>query len=259
MKALALLGVVSAVSIAFEISATEAILSCTRSGDQIVSYAPGGAGFAFSPNTDIDVGALAYCGFRIQYAAVQVSIWDTNGLQLASALVSTNSPKLAETYYESSSGLRLTAGKTYFLRAVEPDQDAWGGDYLSTNGPSSNGTFSVAAEINYLASARGTNSAGGFPGTLGTNAELYLGPNFIYTLPVSVVITQFQTLSGTVQIDFSVTNGADSSYTLLESGNLAGPWTTNLAAMLITNVPRVAYTFTAPATNPAQFFRVRTP
>jgi hypothetical protein len=259
MKALVLLGVAAAVLTAFKISATEAILSCTRSGQQIVSYAPGGAGFAFSPNTDIALGALAYCGFRIQYAAVEVSIWDTNGIQLAEALVSTNSPQLAGTYYESSSGLTLTAGTTYFLRAVEPDQQAWGGDYLSTNGPSANGTFSVAAEINYLASARGTNLTGGFPGMLGTNAELYVGANFIYTLPVSLQITQFQNLSGTVQIDFSVANGADTSYTLLQATNLPGAWATNLEAVLITNIPGAAYTFIAPATNPAQFFRVRTP
>jgi hypothetical protein len=64
--------------------------------------------------------------------------------------------------------------------------------------------------------------------------------------------------NGQTQIRFSAPAGSVSAFKLLNAGQPNGPWTTNTSAVLTTNAPSGAYSFTTPL-NPgsAQFYRVQ--
>ena len=66
--------------------------------------------------------------------------------------------------------------------------------------------------------------------------------------------------NGYAQINFSLLSGGGASFNLLNAGQPNGPWTTNTAAVLTTNLPGSSYTFTAPLPPvSAQFYRVQRP
>src|SRR5262245_35254460 len=96
-------------------SAAEAILSYTY--PIITGYAAGGAGFAFSPTQPIFVTSLGFGGDGLgpTNEAIQVTVWDTGGNQLASETVNFGSPVFNTTHYESISPLGLNAGQTYYI------------------------------------------------------------------------------------------------------------------------------------------------
>jgi len=65
---------------------------------------------------------------------------------------------------------------------------------------------------------------------------------------------------GQAQIGFSLLSGVPASFNLLTASHPTGPWSTNTAAVLTTNVPGASYTFTTPLPQgPEQFFRVQRP
>jgi hypothetical protein len=129
------------------------------------------------------VTALGYIGSDVYNAPYQVSLWDTSGDQLASALVSTNTPWSGQGYFQAISSLTLNAGDTYYLGAVRPDSALWLGDVIIASGPDANGTFGVAPQISYLGYATGTNASGAFPGYVSNDpSALLVGADFEFQL-----------------------------------------------------------------------------
>jgi len=63
---------------------------------------------------------------------------------------------------------------------------------------------------------------------------------------------------GQVQLNFVVTTGSPTNFTLLQADALNGAWTTNTVAQLITNIPGLNYQMTVPLTNDsAEFYRLQ--
>jgi hypothetical protein len=118
-------------------------------------FAAGGAGFGFRPVVNISVTSLGYwqsgfSDYSRESGTVQVSIWDSTGDLLSTALITGTDPTFDQTCYQTISPLTLYAGKTYFIGGVEPDLGAWAGDWTVKG-------FSASPDITYLGVATGAN------------------------------------------------------------------------------------------------------
>ena len=258
MKTIALLAAAGGLLVGLPAAAWEAIPSYFI-GKTYSGYFFGGAGFAFMPQTNLAITSLGFCGPDVTNEPVRVALWNTNGQQLVSAIVTTNSTFVNQTHYQSITPLALLAGQTYYLSSVGTRSGLWEG--YTVPAPDGGGGFTVASDLSYLASATGTNSAGNFPGTLGSPTVLTIGPNFVYSVLTHPLIwlTGVHRQNGQSQIGFSVSAGSLSSFSLLEAPQPTGPWTTNLTASLTTNTPGVSYTFTASAGGTNRFYIVQSP
>ena len=64
--------------------------------------------------------------------------------------------------------------------------------------------------------------------------------------------------AGQVQLNFTVTTGSPTNFSLLQADTVNGPWSTNTVAQLITNIPGLFYQMTVPLTNDsAEFYRLK--
>jgi len=138
-----------------------------------------GAGFAFSPNTNVFiVTSLGYFGSELSFyddSQVQVSLLNSSSTVLASALISSNDTLRNQTYYENISPISLTLGQTYYIEATNPATGLWIGHV---------GIGVVAApQLHYIGMAYSTNDAGVFPATVASDAPSYtfFGANFEFT------------------------------------------------------------------------------
>src|ERR1051326_2525939 len=95
------------VSLALKSSASEAIYSYGFTSINIVGYVNGGAGFAFSPLTDISVTSLGYNGSELAFEPCLISLLNASGGELASATITTGDPLFNQTRYQSISDLTL--------------------------------------------------------------------------------------------------------------------------------------------------------
>jgi len=77
--------------------------------------------------------------------------------------------------------------------------------------------------------------------------------------PLVIVLSAPAVASGQAQIPFTLTSGTASTFELLQSAQVNGPWVTNSSAVLTTNVPGATYTFTAPTAGVDDFYRVQSP
>lgn len=78
------------------------------------------------------------------------------------------------------------------------------------------------------------------------------------TAPPLTVTMQTPVLVGNqVRLDFLTSRAA--SFQLVQADVPTGPWTTNFAAVLTTNIPGAAYRFHAPVEAAARFYRVQSP
>lgn len=59
------------------------------------------------------------------------------------------------------------------------------------------------------------------------------------------------------QINFRLSSGAATSFVLLESGNISGPWTTNKSAFITTNSTGQSFRFTTSTNGPTRFYQLR--
>jgi hypothetical protein len=140
-------------------------------------YAYGGAGFAFTPLENMEVTSLGYSqniltNFTDYSGAAQVSLWDSAGDLLSTALVKDTASTINQSYYQTVSPVTLEAGETYYIGGVIPANGLW-------ESSASIGTFSVSPDITYLGVAYGTSLWQGLqPDTTG---ELTEGPDFQYT------------------------------------------------------------------------------
>jgi hypothetical protein len=87
----------------------------------------------------------------------------------------------------------------------------------------------------------------------------YIGLDNVVVTGLVIVLNAPAIAHGQAEIPFTLTNGTTSTFELLQSPQLTGPWTTNLSAQLMTNIPNVSYTFTVPITGPDEFYRVQSP
>jgi hypothetical protein len=89
----------------------------------------------------------------------------------------------------------------------------------------------------------------------------YIGlDNVIVTAALPVIVLSSPTIaSGQAHLPFTLTSGTASTFELLQSGQVNGPWTTNSSAVLVTNNPGVSYTFTVVTAGPHEFYRVQSP
>lgn len=110
--------------------------------------------------------------------------------------------------------------------------------------------------------ALNTNTTLTFTGVAGGRVG-YIGlDNVIVTLggpPLVIALDQAAVAYGQAHIPFTVTSGTASSFELLQSAQLVGPWTTNASATLTTNSPGRDYTFVAPTSGAVEFYRVQSP
>jgi len=94
-----------------------------------------------------------------------------------------------------------------------------------------------------------------------TTRIAYIGlDNVMVTYGPLVIVLRTPTVAGgRAQIPFTLTSGTASTFELLQSAQVNGPWVTNSSAVLTTNVPGVTYTFTAPTAGADGFYRVQSP
>ena len=259
IPALALVVPLSLVGPAYYGLALEAIPSYQWSGRQIAGFAKGGAGFAFFSQRNLLVLSLGFGGGSITNEPYQVCLWDTNGLELACAIITTNSQLRNATWYEPIPLLSLDPGQTFYISAAGVDSGVWSGDTLLSSGLGQNGTFSVAPGIGYLGSATSTNSAGVFPLTVGPTYALPVGANFEYITGPLITLSGLTLTNDQAQVGFNLIGATPPSLILLEAEQPGGPWFTNLNATLMTNLPGAVYSFTLPQEGQARFFRVLAP
>ena len=140
------------------------------------------AGWSFRPATNITVtqlGCLAnFFPGNPSITLLQVGLWDSNGLLLASNSITAGSTLLDRSRYESVVAQPLIAGQTYRIGAYAP------GAVFSLDAvfPGVGGSVTPSLDILSLASAEGT---GGFASPIGGSTPIsgaaFLGPNFRYT------------------------------------------------------------------------------
>lgn len=155
----------------------------------IVGYANGGAGFEFTPNQSISVTSLGYSQTSpsslsaYTSGTAQVSIWDSTGDLLSTAVLAETDPIFNQSYYQTVSPVTLTAGVSYFIGAVSavgtvgttnPPVELWAGNAVN------DGSFSVSPDIKYLGVATGANIWEGLQS--GTTTSLLVGPDFQYNV-----------------------------------------------------------------------------
>jgi hypothetical protein len=225
----------------------------------IFGFARGGAGLAFSPLNDLVITAIGCGDELVSNETSQVTLWDTNGAVLASRLVTTNSPFFNSTFYETITPLPLTRGQTYYLSEAALSDGVWVGNVICMSQSAPSGTFSIAPQIDYLASAFNTNSDGSFPALLDTNACLAVGANFLFLRAPLIQASGLLVRNNQVQVPFNVIGNSAGTFTLLHADQPGGPWSTNLNATLQTNQFGSSYTFTTTGDSSARFFRVQCP
>jgi hypothetical protein len=87
-----------------------------------------------------------------------------------------------------------------------------------------------------------------FPVAYGPPAQVTAVSSSVITLATPVVS------SNAVQLNFTVAAGLTGTYELLQTTNVATPWTTNIAAVFATNTPGTSYRFTATNNHAARTF-----
>ena len=151
---------------------------------------PGGAlvsataGWSFQPATTITVtelGCLAdFFPNNLTTAPLEVGLWDSTGLLLASTFITPGSSNINQFLYESVTPHDLNRGNTYSIGVYF----SGGTCTLDVATPTiNNGSVSTSPDILSLASAEGT---GGFAIPTGgpddnVRNAAFLGPNFLYS------------------------------------------------------------------------------
>ena len=184
-----------------------------------LGFVVGGAGFAFSPNTNMLVTTLGYLDNDQTSLPAQVQLWDSFGTVLASALVTSNSP-ITENLclYQPIPAIPLSAGQTYFIQGLNSDTNGnwnfWGGPIIG--GPATCGDFLtviISSDLNYLGMAMNTNDNGAFPRVIQAQA-LAIGANFQYELSTI----------GITAVSSGCRLAWPPGWTLQMADSTAGPW-----------------------------------
>jgi hypothetical protein len=141
------------------------------------------AGFEFTPATNLLVTSLGFGGRDITTQPYQVFITGLGGPELTSAVVSTNSTFLNQSYYSPVTSITLWAGTTYYVGATGANNSYYSGDVLiAPPDAEPNGTFTVSPYLSYLGAAWQTNALITSLPELEPVNDLLIGPNFQFTL-----------------------------------------------------------------------------
>ena len=150
-------------------------------------------------------------------------------------------------------------------------KDIFGAFDLSASNLDMDPDFAAAANGNYhLASGSPCISAGspnapslpstdldGNPRVVGGMVDM--GCYELTGLNTGIILNSPTVADGRIQIPFMVGGASASSFRLLQTSRMTGPWTTNFNAMLTTNLERVSHSFSAPVSSAQEFFRVVSP
>jgi hypothetical protein len=87
----------------------------------IYSTQPGPVGWIFQPQMDISVTALGAFAYCMPADGLEVGIWNSSGVLLASNTITAASQPVGQSLYESITPVMLAANQMYFLAAYQPN------------------------------------------------------------------------------------------------------------------------------------------
>jgi hypothetical protein len=123
---------------------------------RLTANATNGAGFGFRATTNLLITSLGYQFITNSYSTGKVTIFNHDWVELRSSIVSTNSPKQGQGWYEPIPPIVFPTGSTGFILGYDhgwfpPESpEYWRGNvYYGTN------DFSVAAGLEFLNGALG--------------------------------------------------------------------------------------------------------
>lgn len=138
-------------------------------------FVTGTGGWAFKPTANIAVTSLGCFQYLVPgLNDLQVGLWANGGQLLASVSISATNTPVNFTLYAAINQVFLNAGNTYAV-----------GIYSSSGLPLSlitqniDGSATLASDIQLLGAATGTPGLT-YPGAVGANNTMLLGPNFQY-------------------------------------------------------------------------------
>lgn len=117
-----------------------------------------------------------------------------------------------------------------------------------------NFTFTPAATGTYLLQAQPV-IYNQFPLSFGPLKTVTVVSNSTPTIVLGTPVLAGQQ----VQLNFTVSGGSPSSFHLLQTAQANIPWTTNVSAVLTTNIPGSSYRFTVTNNAAVRFYRIQTP
>lgn len=144
-------------------------------------FVSGTGGWAFTPTTGISVTSLGCLQYLVgAQGGMQVGLWASSGQLMASASIAATNPAVNFTLYAAINEVFLNAGSTYAVGVYSPS----GGVLLNLVTQNVDGSATLSPDVQLLGSATGTPGFT-YPGTVGANTTLLLGPNFQYrpTIP----------------------------------------------------------------------------
>lgn len=150
----------------------------------------GTGGWTFRPLEAIEVTDLGSLAFVVaDQGPIVIGLWEDNGTLLVSRTIySTNSP-VNQSRYVSIPSLFLAAGQTYHIGAYSPTETVLLN--LIEPGFPDGGSATLGSQLQLGAYAYGSPGFV-FPGTLGHDNAMLLGPNFLYrTIPEPSAVALF--------------------------------------------------------------------
>ncbi len=159
----------------------EAITDYTPGSEAAVI--PGTGGWTFQPQVDITITDLGCLDVLLALqGTTEIGLWTDDGQSLVPpvSIVPTNSSP-TQPQYASVTNVLLVAGQTYRIGAFSPGSGGIMGMSLAFPAPSTNGSVTLSPDIKLGSYAYSTDNTFSFPGTLGANGQMLLGPTFLYT------------------------------------------------------------------------------
>ena len=227
------------------------------------------------PTTNTSLSFRSFLGYATTNEVARVQISTNNGgtWEDLYAQPGTNGPPAAFTAHTLS--LSNCAGQ---ITCVRFDYDYAGGFYYSQTSPNvgwcvENILITNASQlVNFTTNATVSTNLNFVPAETGNwvleeravifnqfgldwspARQLMVVTNTALTL---VLLGSPAIIAGQAQIPFTVTQGAASSFNLLQAGQITGPWTTNAGAVLSTLVAGSSFQFAVPNAATTAFYRV---
>jgi hypothetical protein len=131
------------------------------------------------------------------------------------------------------------------------------GEYNSggANNPNSQGTDTP---VNFYSTVD-NNTAPTLVGTFTLNDDGTVTFNVVASMPPVISISSITVAGTQSQVHFKLQSGTATTFELLEAASVTGPWTTNSAAALTTDILGSTYHFTVTTNGNQCFYRVQTP
>jgi PEP-CTERM motif len=146
-------------------------------------FLSGTGGWAFKPTTNMSVTSLGCLQYMVSgptgQGDMRVGLWAAGGVNmLAAVTIAATNPPVNVSYYAAITPVFLAAGNTYYLGVYSVS----GSVLINLVTQNVDGSATLSPDIQLVGSATGIPGFT-YPGTLGANNTLFLGPNFEY-IPV---------------------------------------------------------------------------